>query len=78
MATSRNLDRIIARLRTSPSYQAIFTELPPETLHAEAQTMRSLLESVRHFHGSMRGFAREIGISDATVAQLGERLLERT
>ena len=78
VATSRNLDRIIARLRESSSYEAIFTELPPETLHAEAETMRSMLEAARHRHGSMRGYAHEIGISAATIAQLEERLLERT
>ena len=78
VATSRNLGRIIARLRESPSYETIFTELPPETLHAEAETMRSMLEAARQRHGSMRGYAHGIGISDATIAQLEERLLERT
>ncbi len=77
VATSRNLERIIARLRESPSYEAIFTELPPETLHAEAETMRSLLARVRAEFGSMSGYAEAVGIGAETRAQLVERLLER-
>jgi protein-tyrosine phosphatase len=76
-ATSRNLDQIIERLTRSEGYGAIFRELPPHTLHAEPRTMESLLAQLRHFHGSARGYLREIGVSDASLLQLEERLLER-
>ena len=78
VSTSRNLEQIVERLRASESYSAIFTELPPETLHAEARTMESLLERIAWEFGSMRGYAEWSGIGEDTLAQLGTRLLERT
>jgi hypothetical protein len=38
--------------------------------------MIALLERVRAKYGSMRGYVREIGVSDAAVARLERRLLE--
>ena len=74
--TRRSLDRIVARLRQSASYDYVFTELPPETLHAEPTTMAELLTHVRARYGSMRGYLREAGVADATVDRLADRLLE--
>ena len=76
VCTSRNLDRIIERLRSSESYAAIFEQLPPETLHAEPDTMHSLLRRVREEWGSMRGFVQAAGVPDATLAGLEASLLE--
>jgi protein tyrosine/serine phosphatase len=78
VSTSRNLDQIVARLRASESYSSIFTELPPETLHAEARTMEGLLERIAWEFGSMQGYAEWSGIGEKTTAQLETRLLERT
>jgi protein-tyrosine phosphatase len=75
-ATKQNLDAIVARLMASEGYQGMLENLPPDTLHAEPETMISLLERVREKYGSMRGYAREIGVPDATVARLERRLLE--
>ena len=75
-ATQQNLDAIIARLMASEGYQSMLENLPPDTLHAEPQTMISLLERVGEKYGSMRGYAREIGVSDQAVARLERRLLE--
>jgi protein-tyrosine phosphatase len=75
-ATQQNLDAIIARLMASEGYQEMLENLPPDTLHAEPETMISLLTRVREKYGSMRGYVREIGVSDAAVGQLERRLLE--
>src|SRR5947209_1879179 len=56
---------------------ATLAALPPDTLHAEAETMIAFLASMRERYGSMRGYARAAGVTDALVERLGERLLER-
>jgi protein-tyrosine phosphatase len=74
--TRRNLDRIVERLRESTSYDHVFSELPPETLHAEPATMERFLAGVARDFGSMRGYLRESGVSPAELAALDANLLE--
>lgn len=74
--TSRNLDRIVARLEGSDGYAVVYRELPPETLHAAPETMASLLARTRERYGSMREYARFAGVGDGTLARLEARLLE--
>ena len=74
--TSRNLDGIIDRLRSTPSYNAVLKHLPPSTLHAEARTMSSLLARLRAEYGSLGGYARSTGLSEHTVARLEKKLVE--
>ena len=76
-ATRESLDAIVERLMASDGYRGMFEELPPDTLHADPETMESLLERVRERFGSMLGYARGIGISDADVARLRALLVER-
>ncbi len=76
-ASQENLDDIIDRLLASEGYQEMLEALPPETLHAEPETMVSLLERIRARYGSMHGYARSIGVSDASIERLRGRLLER-
>jgi protein tyrosine/serine phosphatase len=75
-ATRKSLERIVARLRASEGYRYIFDELPPETLHAEPETMARLLEHARERYGGLRGWALDAGVAPATVATLEQRLLE--
>lgn len=74
--TSRNLERIIQRLRRSASYRTVLERLPPETLHAEPKSMVSFLARVREAYGSIRSFALARGLDDETLARLEARLLE--
>ncbi len=76
-ATRETLDRIVGRLMESEGYRDMFVELPPDTLHAEPETMQGLLERVRREFGSMRGYASEIGVADADVERLRGRIVER-
>jgi protein-tyrosine phosphatase len=75
-ATRENLEAIVARLMESEGYQGMLENLPPDTLHAEPETMISLLDRVREKYGSMRAYVREIGVPDTAVADLEGRLLE--
>ena len=73
--TRRALPRILERLRASESYAYVFTELPPDTLHAEPATMEELLTSVRAEWGSVREYALWAGAAPATLATLAEKLV---
>jgi protein-tyrosine phosphatase len=75
-ATQDNLDAIIDRLKQSPGYRDALDNLPPDTLHAEPATMLSLLDRLRERYGSIRGYANDIGLSDAVIQQLEAGLLE--
>jgi protein-tyrosine phosphatase len=75
-ATQDNLDAIIDRLRKSPGYRDAIDNLPPDTLHAKPETMFSLLGRLRERYGSIRGYANEIGLSDAVIRRLEDGLLE--
>jgi len=74
--TRRALPRILERLRASEAYDYVFTELPPDTLHAEPATMQALLDLVRAEWGSMRDYASDAGTSPAALDDLAAGLLE--
>jgi protein-tyrosine phosphatase len=74
-ATQQNLDAIIERLMASEGYQTMLGALPPDTLHAQPETMIALLERVRSRYGSMRDYARAAGVSEGSIARLDARLL---
>jgi len=75
-ATQENLDAIIERLMSTEGYQTMLAALPPDTMHAEAETMVVFLRSIRERYGSMRGYARAAGVKEPVVERLVERLLE--
>ena len=75
-ATKQNLDAIVARLMASEGYQSMLENLPPDTLHAEPETMIALLERVRDKYGSMRAYVHEIGVPDDAIARLEKRVLQ--
>ena len=75
-ATQENLDAIIERLMSTEGYQTMLAALPPDTMHAEADTMVAFLRSIRERYGSMRGYARAVGVGEPVVDRLVGRLLE--
>jgi len=75
-ATKENLEAIIERLMATKSYATVLVNLPPDTLHAEAETMVAFLERVRAEYGDMRAYARDAGVSPDALEALG-RLVER-
>ena len=75
-ATKENLDAIIERLMASRSYENVLANLPPDTLHAEAETMAAFLERIRATYGDMRAYARAAGVPPEALEALEVRLLD--
>ena len=73
-ATSEALEDIVRKLRSSRGYEKVWDQLPPETLHAEPETMETLLDRVRETYGGMHDYARAIGVSEADLDRLRERM----
>ena len=76
VATKDNLDAIIERLMATKSYQTVLSNLPPDTLHAEAETMSTFLERIRTTYGDLGGYARAAGVSLGAIDELRTRLVE--
>ena len=76
-ATQENLDAIVERLMSTRGYRTMLSALPPDTMHAEAETMVAFLRSIAEQYGSMRGYAAAAGVGDGVVGALRERLLDR-
>lgn len=74
-ATQENIDAIINRLMATEGYQTMLSALPPDTLHAQPETMVTFLQRVRLEYGSMHAYARSAGVSEQTIEQLEARLL---
>ena len=74
--TRETLDAIVERLYESGGYRDMWKELPPETLHANPETMVALLEGLRERHGSMDAYALSAGVNESSLAALRERVLE--
>jgi protein-tyrosine phosphatase len=74
--SQESMDDVIERLNSLRGYDDVWHELPPETLHAKPETMRDLLANIHERWGGVVGYAREAGVSDATIELLRERSLE--
>lgn len=75
-ATRENLDAIVERLMSTEGYQEMLSALPPDTMHAEPETMAGFLTRLHDAYGSMAGYARAAGVSDEAIDGLRARLLE--
>jgi protein-tyrosine phosphatase len=75
-ATKENLEAIIERLMATKSYASVLSNLPPDTMHAEAETMVVFLERIRTDYGDMRSYARAAGVGPDTLETLVVRLVE--
>jgi len=75
-ATRAQLDAIVDRLRESPGYQTMLDALPPDTLHAEPETMQEFLRRLACAWGEPAAYARAAGIDDTILRRLRERFLE--
>ena len=76
-ATKENLEAIIERLMATRSYATVLANLPPDTLHAEAETMVAFLERIRAEYGDMRGYAQAAGVAPDALEALVVRLVAR-
>ena len=76
--SQRNLDGIIDRLNQMEGYRSMLEQLPPDTLHAEPETMIQLLERVGEKYGSMREYLASAGVGAQVVERLEAQVLEET
>jgi len=74
--TQRGLSGIASKLRRSRGYADLWRDIPPESLHADADTIRSWLAGLRAEWGSPDDYARSAGVSDPTLERLRARLTE--
>ena len=75
-ATKENLDAIIERLMATKGYEAMLANLPPDTLHAEGETMVAFLERIRIEYGGMRAYAQAAGVAPDALEALVLRSVE--
>jgi protein-tyrosine phosphatase len=74
-ATQTNLDAIIERLMATDGYRSMLSALPPDTLHAEPETMLAFLDRMRGQYGSMDAYALSAGVAPDSLERLRTRLL---
>src|SRR5512143_34268 len=74
-ATKENLDAIVERLMSTEGYYEMLSALPPDTMHAEPETMAGFLARLHEAYGSMDAYARGAGVSDEAIDGLRARLL---
>ncbi len=77
-ATKENLDAIVERLMSLKGYRTMLSRLPPDTLHAEPDTMIGFLERLRTEYGSLREYALSAGVATPALERLRARLLVGT
>jgi protein-tyrosine phosphatase len=74
--SQQNLDAIIERLNASEGYKEMFENLPPDTLHAEPETMVSLLAQLAESYGSVTEYLASAGVGDEVLERLRANVLE--
>ena len=74
-ATQDNIEAIIDRLMATEGYQTMLSALPPDTLHAQPETMVAFLARVHREYGAMRAYARSAGVTNEALQRLEARLL---
>ena len=74
-ATQANLDAIIERLMATEGYQTMLSALPPDTLHAQPETMLAFLDRMRGSYGSMAEYALSAGVAEEAIGKLRDRLV---
>jgi protein-tyrosine phosphatase len=75
VATQDNLDAIVERLNSLEGYRTMLAALPPDTMHANPETMMEFLERLRAAHGSFANYAGAAGVPPDAVERLRSRLL---
>ena len=74
--THEVIDALHARTRAvRPDIDDVWDRLPPEMLGAHTTTMAELAGLVRDRFGSWRGYARSVGVAQATVDALRDQLV---
>jgi protein-tyrosine phosphatase len=75
-ATQENLGAITDRLMALDGYRRMLELLPPDTMHANPETMVALLARLREKYGHIGGYAQAMGLDAGAVDRLRDALLE--
>ena len=75
-ATQENLAAITDRLMALDGYRRMLELLPPDTMHANPETMVGLLARLRAKYGAVGDYARAMGLDGGAVGRLRAALLE--
>lgn len=75
-ATQDSLDQIVDRLMSLEGYRTMLSALPPDTMHANPETMVALLDRLHARWGSVEGYVRAAGVDADSIDRLTTRLLE--
>jgi hypothetical protein len=75
-ATQENLGAITDRLMALDGYRRVLELLPPDTMHANPETMIALLARLREKYGHIGAYAQAMGLEDSAVSRLRDALLE--
>ena len=74
--TERAMRRLIAWANQHhPELADVYAKMPPRFAAADPRAMRVILSDISAAHGSVRGYVREIGVSDEVIDTLSQRLL---
>lgn len=75
-ATGERIERVLARLRASPTYAEDIDRLPAEEHRPRPATMDRLLARLEKDHGGVLGWLAERGFGAQDVKRLRDKLLE--
>ncbi len=75
-ATRENLDAIVDRLNALEGYRTMLAALPPDTMHANPETIVEFLERLRARFGSVEDYALASGVAAPAIERLRARLIE--
>jgi protein-tyrosine phosphatase len=75
-ATRESLDAIVDRLNALEGYRTMLAALPPDTMHANPETIVEFLERLRTRFGSVEDYALASGVATPAIERLRARLIE--
>ncbi len=74
--SSENIDAIIERVMSMRGYGDTLKAMPADTMHAKPETMEEVVADVASRYGSMSGYLRKSGVSEATLECLRAKCLD--
>ena len=74
-ASADRIDRVLARLKASPTYGPDLVDATVDDIMPEAASMERFLDEVDRRYGGPHGLAMSIGVDEETVARLAARLV---
>ena len=77
MLTNEHMPEMIARWRTIPFYDWIFTIYPEDIFFVRREMMQVFLEDARREYGTMVDYALRCGISNKLLSELENNFLEK-